>query len=210
VKSARILVGLLVLLPGMSRGRAAVPPEPVPREAGRLVAVKDFDPTLLAGEIVRETNDVRVRQGLAPFKPEPRLVAAADSQAAMISLLLRGGHDNPLPHQGDPLARALHAGLPAGTVAENAARLNARNRETGRAYTYRELAAVLVQAWMDSPGHRANLLSPKLQYLGCGTRTALLLPGEEVVYAIQDFYTPAPASEPPPPAFRPGATSLTR
>ena len=198
MNSARILVGLLVLLPGLAGARGAVPPQPVLPETGRTVAVENFDHRLLAREIFRETNRVRTSQGRSPFKPEPRLAAAADGQAALQAIRIHNSHESPLASQADPLARVRLTGLPPGTVGENAMSLNARNRETGENYSYRDLAVVIVQAWMDSPGHRANLLDPKLHFLGCGARIAYLLPGQAMVYAIQDFYTPAVPSATPP------------
>lgn len=200
-------MGLLAVWPALALAAA---PEAGPREGERVVDADHFDPGLLAREIFHATNEVRRQQGVAPCKPEPRLAAAAEGQAAMLAMRIHSGHDSPLTNQGDPFARVRSRGLPEGTVAENAATLNARNQSAGRDYTYRELAGVIVQAWMDSPGHRANLLDPALHYLGCGTRVAVLLPGQPVVYAIQDFYTPAPRPEPPPPSVRPGATSITR
>lgn len=202
-------VGWLALVPGLAVAAEATPPRPV-RMADRVVEVENFAPNLLAGEIFRESNEVRVRQGVAALKPEPRLAAAADGQAAMLALRIHGGHDNPLANHRDPSARVVQAGLPAGLVGENAATLSARNRDTGRNYTYRELATVIVQAWMDSPGHRANLLSPEFRYLGCGARAAFLQRDNPMVYSIQDFYTPAPRSEPPFSDAVPGGAHLTR
>lgn len=202
VRSALSLLALLPLL-----ALAAGPP--APGEAVRVVEVDNFEHALLAREIFRVTNEVRRQQGVRALQPEPALTVAANGQAAMLAIRIHSGHDSPLVNENDPSARVQLAGLPAGEVAENAASLSARNREAGRNYSYAELAAVIVQAWMDSPGHRANLLNPTLHYLGCGTRAARLL-GNPMVYAIQDFYTPAPRSEPPPPAVLSGATSVTR
>ena len=201
----RTLALALALFPGV--GAAA--PGRGPGAADRIVDPENFDHDLLAREIFRRTNEVRADQGVAALKPESRLVTAADGQAAMLALRIHSGHDSPLTNQGDASARVDQAGLSPGYVAENAAMLGARNGENGRAYTYRELAVVIVQAWMDSPGHRANLLDPTLHYLGCGTRVALLL-GKPMVYAVQDFYTPVPRGEPVPPSVQPGATHLTR
>ncbi|MCL2072672.1 MAG: CAP domain-containing protein [Marinilabiliaceae bacterium] len=36
-------------------------------------------------------------------------------------------------------------------------------------YTYYELAKNVVDGWMNSPGHRANILQPDFEYLGCGS-----------------------------------------
>lgn len=163
--------------------------------ADRVVEVASFDSDLMAREIFRVTNEVRVQQGLAPLKSNPKLVTAAAGQAGILALRIHSGHDNPLASHGDPYARVLEEGLPAGLVGENAATLSAHNRETGHNYTYAELAAVIVRAWMDSPGHRKNLLDPTYRYLGCGARAAFLL-RDPVVYSIQDFYTPAPSNNP--------------
>jgi uncharacterized protein YkwD len=35
-------------------------------------------------------------------------------------------------------------------------------------YTYHEFAKEVVDGWMNSPGHRANILNPDFVYLGCG------------------------------------------
>jgi uncharacterized protein YkwD/uncharacterized protein YegL len=35
-------------------------------------------------------------------------------------------------------------------------------------YSYREFAKIVIEGWMNSPGHRANILNPDFEYLGCG------------------------------------------
>jgi uncharacterized protein YkwD len=35
-------------------------------------------------------------------------------------------------------------------------------------YSYYEFAKIVVEGWMNSPGHRKNILSPDFTYLGCG------------------------------------------
>ena len=206
---ARPLALLLALFAGLAGAGTAHGAEG--EAAFRTVTLDTFEPALLAQEIFRATNEARVQHGVAAVKPDARLAAAADGQAAMEAMRIHSGHDNPLENMGTPTARVHAAGLPDGAVAENAATMPARNRETGGDYSYRALARLLVDAWLDSPGHRANLLNPKLHYLGCGTRLAVVLRGQPLVYAIQDFYTPAPPTpEPPATTMRPGATSLTR
>jgi len=206
---ARPLALLLALLAGLAGTGAARGVDG--ERAARAVTLDTFEPALLAQEIFRATNEARAQHGLAALKPDVRLAAAADGQAAMEAMRLHSGHDNPLENMGTPGARVHAAGLPDGAVAENAATVPAKNRETGGAYSYRELARLLVDAWLESPGHRANLLNPKLHYLGCGARVAVVLRGQPLVYAIQDFYAPGPpAPEPPPTTMRPGATSITR
>jgi len=35
-------------------------------------------------------------------------------------------------------------------------------------YSYCEFAKIVVDGWMNSPGHRKNILNPDFEYLGCG------------------------------------------
>ncbi len=202
----RPLVPFFVLFP-VAVGGMTAPDRP---GADRLVAVADFEPALLAQEIFHASNVARAKEGLPPLSPEPRLAAAASDQAAMLAMRVHSGHRSPLLGHGDASARVQEAGLGPGVVAENAATMNAAKPDQGGDYTYAELAKAIVQAWMDSPGHRANLLNPSFHFLGCGARIAWVLRGEAVVYAIQDFYAPARVSDPPPPSIRPTAPSLAR
>lgn len=57
-------------------------------------------------------------------------------------------------------------------------------------HTYASFANALIQAWMNSPSHRANILHPDLAYMGC----AVFIPQSQTVsssipqaYATQDF-----------------------
>lgn len=207
VNSVRSKVCRLALFPGLILGLTAARE---PGAADKLVEVQHFDSELLAREIFRRTNEVRLEQGVAPLKVDSRLAAAAAGQAAMLALRFHSGHDNPLRNHGDPSARVAEAGLPPGTVAENAATVAARNQVASRGYTYPEQAAVIVADWMRSPGHRANLLSPEFHYLGCAARAAFSPGNCPTVYAIQVFYRPVPPSPPPNSALQPGATRIKR
>ena len=48
----------------------------------------------------------------------------------------------------------------------------------------------VVDAWMNSPGHRANILDPKFMNIGVGVATGMYK-GQEVVVAVQHFGRPA-------------------
>ena len=58
--------------------------------------------------------------------------------------------------------------------------------------TYADLAGRLVQQWMDSPGHRQNILNPAFRYLACGVALRRGLQEREMVYAVQVFVVPPP------------------
>src|SRR5471032_1968570 len=131
MKLARDAVRLLGLLPALSLALPAAPNSPGPEAVTRVVDADHFDHDLLDWEIFLATNAVRVAEGVAPVKLEPMLAVAANDQAAMLAIRIHSGHDNPLINQGDPTARVTRAGLPEGTVAENAATLNTRNPATG-------------------------------------------------------------------------------
>ena len=51
---------------------------------------------------------------------------------------------------------------------EGVAHLYSMNGKEIFPYTYSEMAKSVVDAWMNSPGHRANILNPGYKYLGCG------------------------------------------
>jgi uncharacterized protein YkwD len=47
-----------------------------------------------------------------------------------------------------------------------------------------------VRDWLDSPGHRKNLLDPTVQYLGCSVYPSTGNFGEGIIFSVQVFYTP--------------------
>ncbi|MCF3651294.1 CAP domain-containing protein [Synoicihabitans lomoniglobus] len=53
--------------------------------------------------------------------------------------------------------------------------------------TYEEAARRIVQQWMDSPGHRNNLLNPEVRRLACGTALSRSALGGEVIHSVQVF-----------------------
>jgi uncharacterized protein YkwD len=49
----------------------------------------------------------------------------------------------------------------------------------------------MVNDWMNSPAHRANIVNPELTSLGCAARTTLSWKGrQEQIYVVQVFFTP--------------------
>ena len=61
--------------------------------------------------------------------------------------------------------------------------------------------AALVQAWMDSPGHRANILSPGFTEIGLAVGPGIF-EGERTWFAVQTFALPASACANIDPALR--------
>ena len=165
---------------------SAAPPD-------RVMSPGDFDHALLATAIFEESNRVRAAHGVPPLAREPALDSAADEQAVYLALALRAEHDNPFPGEHNATERVARAGLQGKVVAENAVMMPAQ-RPVGapdRDYTYSAYAAFLLEGWMNSPGHRANLLNPGFKLSGCAARFAHgVRPGDQRVFATQVFYTP--------------------
>lgn len=121
--------------------------------------------------VVAATNAERARHGLAPFTADPRLHRAAQDHSG--DMVRRGffAHEN--PDGAQVWHRAVAAGYGYRKVAENIA-------------AGQRTAADVVRGWMDSPGHRANILDAELTHIGVGHA----LGGSFGVYWTQVFGTP--------------------
>jgi len=119
--------------------------EPVP--SAEPWSAEGADPLAYASGLVAETNAVRAQDGL----PALAVSGCATAQALERAAALAGG--KALEHA--PLAPAIEACAPSGMAAENLARAAAAPRD-------------VVVAWLDSSGHRANLLDPGLEQVGVG------------------------------------------
>lgn len=158
------------------------------------MTAETFDPVLLSRAIFEESNRVRVEYGLQALAHLDALDAAAAEQATYIVLSKTVGHQNPFPSEHDIGDRVVHAGLAASHATENAIMMPARRPEDEavRDYTYGEYAAFLLEGWMNSPTHRANILDPRVNALGCAARFSQdIVRGDPIVYATQVFYANA-------------------
>ncbi|MBP7483045.1 MAG: CAP domain-containing protein [Lacunisphaera sp.] len=173
----------------------------------------NFDRELLARAIFRETNRVRAQLGLKPFGYLPKLNEAADLEAAVGKVYQPPSHTNSFPMIGTPMQRVLYVGLDPGLVAENIALLpiyevevklgagvvmrdgkkhfvNPGTQEDLRLATYQGFAVQVVDAWMNSPGHRVNIVHTDLRYLGCSVLQTVSILGVDQLFCVQVFFTP--------------------
>lgn len=111
------------------------------------------DPAGVRVAVVALSNRERSGRGLAALAPEPRLGAAA--QAHNDDMVARGFFAHEAPDGSSVADRVRLAGYPYSLVAENIAAGQRTPEE-------------VVQGWMDSPGHRANLLHPDVREIGVG------------------------------------------
>jgi uncharacterized protein YkwD len=172
-----------------------------------------FDRALMARAIFHETNRIREKLGLRPFRTFPKLDEAADLEAGVGRVYQPPSHTNPFPMIGTPLERVKFVGLKPRQVAENIALIPIHDiglnfgvgvtvREGRRQFvhpetqeelkpsTYRKFAATVVQGWMESPPHRANIVNPALRHLGCSVQPTVSLLGVEQLFCVQVFFTP--------------------
>jgi hypothetical protein len=101
--------------------------------------------------IVEMTNAFRQKNGLAAVAPDPKLVNAARAYARYLARTGRFAHE---ADGRRPAERVETAGYRICYVAENLA-LN----QSSAGFETRDLARRMVEGWINSPGHRKNMLS---------------------------------------------------
>ena len=103
--------------------------------------------------LATKINAVRRARGLRPLRVVPRITKAARRHSATMA------RTNSLTHAG--FSRRINALQirRLRTAGENVAYASGCRRST---------ALVTIRMWMRSPGHRANILSPRYRWLGVG------------------------------------------
>lgn len=114
----------------------------------------------LERKLLSLTNTERVKAGLKPLFWDVRLGAAAQGHAANMARQETSAH---VLDGMSPVDRIRAERFPFGLVAENI------YWGQGSGFTTPEAA---VYWWMNSAGHRANILDPRVKALGVGIRTA--------------------------------------
>ncbi|MGR3323305.1 MAG: CAP domain-containing protein [Pseudooceanicola sp.] len=101
--------------------------------------------------VIAAMNDARAAAGLAPLSADARLTEAARTHAA--DMIRRGYFAHNTPEGDGPSDRASAAGYEWCFVAENIAQ-----GQSG--------VAEVMESWMNSPGHRANILHARPREAG--------------------------------------------
>jgi uncharacterized protein YkwD len=115
--------------------------------------------TFLESRLMLEGNFARSANGVAPLEVDLGLTLAARQHAAEMARLGYFSHASPLPENATLRHRLVRAGSPLVTIGENLAMLQGQP----------DLAVAAVEGWLESPGHRANLLSDRFTHVGYGT-----------------------------------------
>jgi uncharacterized protein YkwD len=115
----------------------------------------------LAAQVVTLVNAHRAQLGLAPLVISPTLTAAAEWKARDMAAYGYLNHDDPAPDSRTADERVIACGYPATEWGEN----------IGMGYA---TAQAVVDAWLASPEHRANIERPEYRATGVGAAGAPL------------------------------------
>jgi uncharacterized protein YkwD len=122
-------------------------------------------------EALRRVNDARRSHGCAPVTVNDRLIEAARRHAA--DMASRGYFAHRSPNGENAGDRVADAGYDWATYGENIAR-------------GQDSAAEVVDAWLDSPSHRENILTCAHSEVGVG----LALNADHTPYWVQNLASP--------------------
>jgi uncharacterized protein YkwD len=181
------------------------------------IVFERVDLNLLSAAIFHETNRQRANQKLSPLAFDSAARRAANLQAQIMAKTGDVSHENPGHPQYETLSKRLTSvGLAPRFAAENLAYTFAVQYRSGdrvyvreenghkifshkpdgpplASHTYISFAKSVVDQWMNSPGHRQNLLHREPTFLGVGCRPATGESGLPMIYCCQVFYAPLQA-----------------
>jgi uncharacterized protein YkwD len=170
---------------------------------------------LLTAAVLRETNQRREQAGLEPLKHHPKATEAAKIQSEIMRARGSISHENRDNARYRTLdLRMKSVGLNYRLIAENVATAFGLQYQSGTRFypmrengqtvfrykpggpvipphTYATFSKALVDAWMNSKGHRENILRKEAQYLGAYCVPANNKEGQmPIYYCTEVFFTP--------------------
>lgn len=150
-----------------SSSSSSVPVSPTPSASASSTATAPADPDAsTAVQVLTLVNAERAKIGCVPLTADAELAELAEAFSK--DMAARDFFDHVDPDGNDPWDRAEAAGV-TGLGGENIARGQAD-------------AAAVMDAWMNSPGHRANILNCNFRTLGVG-----VFEGDGGPWWTQDF-----------------------
>ncbi len=137
-----------------------------------LRSTKNVSGTLTQSEVIRLTNVERNKYGLASLKENSKLDLSAKAKAEDMILRQYFEHESPTGEKVSDLVE--RTGYEFIILGENLAMGNFEDDND------------LVQAWMNSPGHRENILNPNYKEIGISVIKGMF-ESKEVWMAVQHF-----------------------
>lgn len=164
--------------------------ESIPKLRSR-IDLKNIDYPLLHAAIFYETNKKREQMNLPPLKFSQALEKAAIHHSRDMVKMNFYSHTSPVPGRETPQKRMAAVGIQGGATGENLnigfgiayeggrpVFVTAKDNQNYFSYdqggsflppqTYRSLSISIVEKWMNSPGHRRNILEPNFVFQGIG------------------------------------------
>lgn len=138
------------------------------------IAQKEVFGNVTISEIIEETNKQRIAHGLTPLSTNETLNRSAEIKVDDMIKRQYFEHQSPTGEGAADLAE--EAGYDYVIMGENLALGDF------------DTSASIVDAWMNSEGHRANILSTKYQNIGVSVKKGLYQ-DKEVYFAVQHFGT---------------------
>lgn len=146
--------------------------------ANKQIDLDNIDYPLLNAAVFYETNKMRLQNNREAFKHSQALEDAAQLHSDdMVKYNFLSHYNYKEPKKKTPADRMGLFGVKDGYMGENVATAFAIQYKSGTPvsdinsipeHTYLSYAVDLVDGWMHSPGHRANILNADFTYLGCG------------------------------------------
>jgi uncharacterized protein YkwD len=131
--------------------------------------------TVLELDLLNKTNAARAENGLPALQADETLALAARHHALEMVTLNYFSHQSPTPANATPPDRIANAGSPFVAVGENIAKMPPTQLVS--------LASETTDGWMNSPGHRANILEARFTHVGFGVAQD----SQGFSYVVQNF-----------------------
>lgn len=133
-------------------------------------------------ELLRLHNEARQEHGLSALCVQENLMTAARAHSE--DMIERDFYAHESPEGDTPGDRISRTGYPFAIYGENISRMT---KPYGGEPTKDDLQQVFI-GWMESPGHRQNLLNPAFREVGIGVSTGTYTPeaGSTAMYTV-DF-----------------------
>jgi len=150
-------------------------------EINQTINLDEIDYPLLHATIFFLTNKERAKRKKKIISWNKNLEIAAFNHSKMMANLNFFSHSSKIKKRKEPEDRAKIAGVTNPFIAENIAKTPLNTQDT-----YLSLAKKIVTQWMNSPGHKSNILSKDALELGVGV---FIIKEKEFsyVYSTQNF-----------------------
>lgn len=126
------------------------------------INAKKVDYKLLSAALFYYTNKARTKQGLDAFSYSDKLYASAQGHSEDMVKNKFYSHTSTVKGKASLTDRLRLVDMYPLVYSENLSNVTVSPK------SYSELAKKIVDAWMNSTKHKANILHPELKYLACG------------------------------------------